>query len=200
MLTSSPRLPFSKGKQKLWGRVWYHVSPHSPKLIQWPVPSRLAQRKMRITAGLLRKQARASLDKTPGCYPWVLVSCYGARDGCFPRNGVWNPARPRDFEVHELYLRVWQSFHFFADFRPKLFVRKPGKINEGIWLGSFFSYLEFLFKANKVWTVSWRNCNLLRAGREKKFYSWFIDAFLFHLKLIDICVEGVAIHRPAYFG
>lgn len=38
------------------------------------------------------------------------------------------------------------------------------------------------------------------AERGKKLYSCFLDAFLFHLKLLDICVEGVAIHRPsAYF-
>ena len=34
------------------------------------------------------------------------------------------------------------------------------------------------------------------AAREKKLYYWYLDAFLFHLKLIDICVEGVAKHRP----
>ena len=50
----------------------------------------------------------------------------------------------------------------------------------------------------KVWTVSWRNCNLLwgRKGKEIILYYWFLDAFLFHLKLIDIYVEGVAKHRP----
>ena len=38
------------------------------------------------------------------------------------------------------------------------------------------------------------------AERGKKLYSLVLDAFLFHLKLLDICVEGVAIHRPgAYF-
>ena len=138
VLTSSPRPPFSKGKQKLWRRVSYHLSPHSPRLILSPVLSRLAQRKMRITAGLPQKQARASPDKTPGCYPWVPVSCYGARDGWFPRNGVWNPARPRGLEVPVLCLRVWQSFHFFADFRPELFVKKPGKINNNLFFLSVF--------------------------------------------------------------
>ena len=115
---------------------------------------------MCITADLPRKQARASPDKTPGCYPWVPVSCYGVRDGWFPRNGVWNPARPRGFEVSVLYLRVWQSFHFFADFRPKLFVKKPGKINK---ICFFFPYLEIWvpFNANKVWIVSWCNFDLL---------------------------------------
>lgn len=173
MLTSSPRLSFSKGKQKLWGRVCYHISPHSPRLILSPVPSRLVQRKMRITAGLPRKQARASPDKTPGCYPWVPVSCYGARDGWFPRNGVWNPARPRGFEVPVLYLRVWQSFHFFPDFRPKLFVKKPGKINK---ICFFFPYLEIsvLFNANNVWIVSWCNFDLLW-GRKRKEIVFLIS-------------------------
>ena len=149
---------------------------------------------MSITAGLPQKQARASPDKTPGCYPWVPVSCYGARDGWFPRNGVWNPARPRGLEVPVLCLRVWQSFHFFADFRPKLFVKKPGKINNNLFFSfrvwnSYLTLIKFELFRDVIATFC-------ETAREKKLYYWYLDAFLFQLKLIDICVEGVAKHRP----